>query len=474
MPFPETISLASLPLLIMGGLLLWSGIFFTGFASYLPRGSVGTKDYLCFGLASLASAFFSFAGAAAFSMATLQGRYFWSCFQFLFSIPLVLFFILFSAHHLQIKNLYFNRIFPLITLAFIPLFLKPQWFLKYEVLINQIELFGSSFEQFRVPPAPLGAIFIVWAFVNAAIVGIYWVGYLRIHRDEWSLMLGFALFVAAGVYDALASFEIIQGPNLFIYGFSALLAAMAIQLFHNVNRANERYRQKTRDLEQAHEEIQFLVSSISHDILSPLVSIHGFADLLEEEGVKESKNLKNYLDRIRVNADHMKALLNDLAAYLKMGHIDGEQRRIHWPGLIQEALVLLDLPRHYPQGQVEVTKNWPEFWASPKRLKQLIINLVQNSFKYAGREDVRVHISCEPQGEGIVLRVKDNGPGIPEAIREKVFEAFFRHQPHTPGTGMGLAIVKRIAQSMGGRAWVEEGSAQGSTVAVYLQSPKHP
>ena len=466
---PENISAASLPLLIMGGLLLWSGIFFTGFSTYLPKGNVDTRDYLCFGLTSLAAAMFSFSGAAAFSLPELPGVYFWSAAQFFFSIPLVIFFILFSAHHLHLNHFYFTRIFPLLSAAFLPLFLKPRLMLRYEVISNPFHFFGFSFVQPRVPLAPLGAVFIIWAFFNAALIGIFWLKYLRTRRGEWSLMAGFFLFVAAGSYDALVSFNFFHGPNLFVYGFGCLLAGMAWQLFHNVNRANQKYREKTLELERAHEEIQFLVSTISHDVLSPLISIHGFVDLLEDQLGKDVAENKNYLQRIRVNADHMKALLNDLVAYLKMGQVEEERMPIQWEPLIQEVLAMLDVPHHWPEGKVEVTGEWPSIQASSKRLKQLLMNLLQNALKYAGRPDVRVRVSGQAQGQGILLRVEDNGPGIPEKLRDKVFQAFFRNHPETPGTGMGLAIVKKIAEGHRGRVWIDPGCSSGTAVLVYLE-----
>lgn len=468
MIFPETLKLISLPFLFLGAPLFFCGVFFVAFCRYLPPRRIGKRGYLLFGFTSLSAALFSLTGAMAYSSLDPKWIYFWSCLQFFFSIPLIVFFIQFSAFHLDLDIFYFRWIFPIFSFAFSPFFFLPGGMMKEEVINNPYYLWGHEFLQPLVPMGPVGLIYVLWTLVNSFVIGFFWLRYIRHHPGESSLMAGFFIFVAAGIYDLGVTFELYQGPHIFIFGFGGMLIAMGFQLFRNVMEVNQAYQIKSSELQKVNEEMRFLVGTISHDIMGPLVSIHGFTDLLQETDIQSINQRNRYLERIRVNADHMKALLSDLATFVRVGRIEEVNQKMDMKNIIHQALAMLDIPGQFPKARIEVSGEWPPFIGSPKHMKQVLMNFVQNSLKYAKRDDVVVILKGETVKNGILFCVSDNGPGIPPNLHEKVFETFFRNDLGTPGTGMGLSIVKKIVESVGGRVWVDSQYKDGARFCVTI------
>ncbi|RMF64136.1 MAG: histidine kinase, partial [Bacteroidetes bacterium] len=122
--------------------------------------------------------------------------------------------------------------------------------------------------------------------------------------------------------------------------------------------------------------------------------------------------------------------------------------------------------------EVEVQPDLPAVDGDRMRLLEVWQNLISNAAKYMGEQpSPRIEIGCKPLGDEVCFYVRDNGVGIPPAYHEKVFELFERLGTDTEGTGVGLALVKRIVEFHGGRIWVEsEGMGRGST--FYFTLPK--
>jgi signal transduction histidine kinase len=107
----------------------------------------------------------------------------------------------------------------------------------------------------------------------------------------------------------------------------------------------------------------------------------------------------------------------------------------------------------------------PRVWADPLRLREVFANLVSNAVRYLDKEPGRVEVSCRPDGAAYAFCVADNGPGIPAAVRERLFQPFVRGpaaQGRPEGTGLGLYFVRTIIEQGGGRVWVESSPGQGS------------
>jgi signal transduction histidine kinase len=119
----------------------------------------------------------------------------------------------------------------------------------------------------------------------------------------------------------------------------------------------------------------------------------------------------------------------------------------------------------YTEGRavrLELPEHAPRVWADPLQLREVFANLVANAVRYLDKEPGRVEISCRPEGAFYLFGVADNGPGIPEEVRRRLFEPFVRG-PSGQGTGLGLYFVRTVIEQGGGRVWVESTPGAGST-----------
>jgi signal transduction histidine kinase len=217
------------------------------------------------------------------------------------------------------------------------------------------------------------------------------------------------------------------------------------------------------------------VSTVSHDLRSPLTLMRGYATMLEMAG-ELNEQQQNYSRMIVQGVDNMARLVNNL---LDLGRID------FGVGLQVEAIPVLDilervtssLQLQAKQKQismgVEIPRDLPHsIEVDPTLLQQAVYNLVENALKYTPEGGV-VTIRLQTPSNALVFAVQDSGIGIPESDLPRLFEKFYRGTNREAltkrGTGLGLAIVKSIAERHGGKVWVESELGKGST--FYLQIP---
>lgn len=209
--------------------------------------------------------------------------------------------------------------------------------------------------------------------------------------------------------------------------------------------------------EAANAELQTLVYSVSHDLRNPIISVLGYLDVLAEEHAGELHGEgEHYLRRISVNALYMQSLIQDLLELSRIGRSEPAPQAVE-TGLLAES-VAQEVRVMNPSCDLTVRGTFPVVWMSELRARQLLTNLVDNAAKHAGPES-RVVIEAVAGSSGeAVITVVDNGKGIPPGYREKAFEVFERLDAahgDVPGTGMGLPICKRIAESVGGTITLE-------------------
>ncbi len=186
-----------------------------------------------------------------------------------------------------------------------------------------------------------------------------------------------------------------------------------------------------------------------------------FSNRLDEEG-------REYLDFAHGGAKRMQQQVDGLLAYGRAGKRELKAEECDPAGLIQGALT--DLRLLIEERRAVVTWNGlPRISGDCEALGQVFHNLIANAVKYyAGDEVPYVRIWCERRGEEHWFFVRDNGPGVGEKDREKIFEPFQRASSRVPGSGLGLAVCRRIVSRHGGRIWVESESGQGATFVVAL------
>jgi two-component system NtrC family sensor kinase len=214
------------------------------------------------------------------------------------------------------------------------------------------------------------------------------------------------------------------------------------------------------------------VSTVSHDLRSPLTAILGYVELIDRVGPVNDQQ-KEFIRRVQFSVNNITSLINDL---LDLGRIEaGFDARKETVDFL--AIINLSVEGYRPQALekeqeflVNLPDQMPTVFGNLVRLHQMVNNLVGNAIKYTPQSG-RVQINTQIEGEQIILQVSDNGPGIPSADQPYIFEKFFRSSnvPYdTPGTGLGLAIVKSIVENHQGRIWVDSSLGEGSTFIVVL------
>jgi PAS domain S-box-containing protein len=223
--------------------------------------------------------------------------------------------------------------------------------------------------------------------------------------------------------------------------------------------------QRTSELQNSNKQLEAFVYTIAHDLRAPLRSMEGFSTmLLEQAGEALNERCRDYALRIRHSAQHMDALLMDLLGFSRASQQRIELSPVPLESAMQIALSNLEQEIQTTQARVEATGPWPSVQAHEPTLVQVLVNLVSNALKFvrAGVPSlVRVH--AEPQGEFVRVFVEDNGIGIKPEHHEQIFRLFTRLEGgRYPGTGIGLAIVQKGVERMGGRVGLESTPGQGS------------
>ncbi|CAG0928951.1 two-component system, NarL family, sensor histidine kinase EvgS [Thermoflexales bacterium] len=228
----------------------------------------------------------------------------------------------------------------------------------------------------------------------------------------------------------------------------------------------QRVIDRTAQLAAANQELEAFAYSISHDLRAPLRAMDGFSRiLLEEHAPHLEQEAQRYLQMVRTNAQHMARLIDDLLTFSRLGRQPLTRQWIDVNQLVQQ--VLDELRREEADRPIElIVADLPACQADPALLKQVWINLLLNAFKYTRRcEPARIEIgSRQTDGQSIYF-VQDNGAGFDMQYVDKLFGVFQRlHRAEDyEGTGVGLAIVKRIIERHAGRIWAEAVVDQGAT-----------
>ncbi len=225
------------------------------------------------------------------------------------------------------------------------------------------------------------------------------------------------------------------------------------------------------ELELKNSELDRFTHTVSHDLKSPLVTIRAFLNLLEED-VKSgnSPGVKMDIARMDESAEKLEGLITTLLALSRSGRTVDAPASIPFTDVVSYAVQLLDAPLKGRGVTLVIPDTLPVIAGDRHRLVQTMTNLLDNAIKYMGDQDApRIEIGVEKDCGMPVFFVTDNGMGIAKENLQKVFGLYERFSPHVPGTGIGLATVKRIVEAHGGKIWVEsEGPGKGSTFRFTL------
>jgi signal transduction histidine kinase len=265
-----------------------------------------------------------------------------------------------------------------------------------------------------------------------------------------------------------------QRNNLTIF-ITVLLGALLIALFflyrqkQRFNKTLEReIAQKTQALKESNIELERFVFIASHDLRTPLRNVISFSTLLERKlKNNDDPNIKQYITFIKDYAYHMGNIIDDILDFSKLEQTEKLIESTPIEEAKDQVLKLLNDPIKEKKAIVIVAPDLPSVKMERTHLIQLLQNLVENALTYNDKQypQIRIGLGKESTETHIHIFVRDNGIGIEEQYKEKVFDMFARL--HTiqeyPGTGLGLAICKKIVSSYGGKIWLESEKNAGST-----------
>jgi len=226
-----------------------------------------------------------------------------------------------------------------------------------------------------------------------------------------------------------------------------------------------------RELEAKNAELERFAYTVSHDLKSPLITIRGFLSFVEQDAVAGNLDrVRADLGRIRDAVDKMQRLLSELLELSRIGRVVNPPQTIVFASLVQEALALVAGRLRQRGVEVAVAEGLPTVWGDRARLVEVLQNLVDNAAKFMGEQKrPRVEIGRREQAGETVFFVRDNGIGIDPRFQGRVFGLFEKLDPDSEGSGVGLALIKRIVDQHHGRVWVEsEGKGKGTTVCFTL------
>ncbi len=235
---------------------------------------------------------------------------------------------------------------------------------------------------------------------------------------------------------------------------------------------NGELKLRVQELTDINTELEAFSYSISHDLRAPLRSMQGFADaLLDEQGERLDDTGKEYAQRIVNSAKYMDALLNDLLDYSRLSRAELDREPVDLHRELTELVTQLEADIKRKHAEIKVDVNGTSVAAHAVTLRQILANLICNALKFVHPERTpQLRIRSERKKDTVRIWVEDNGIGIAAEHCDRIFRLFERL--HTvqayPGTGIGLALVRKGAERMGGSVGVESVPEQGSRFWVEL------
>lgn len=234
-------------------------------------------------------------------------------------------------------------------------------------------------------------------------------------------------------------------------------------VFHDITHLKELDRIKSE-----------FVTTVSHDLRSPLTAVLGYLELIERAGeVNEQQG--EFIHRAQLSVKQITDLVNDL---LELGRVEAglDMAKEDTPLTVLARYAIEGLRGSAEAKEITLEADLQEFVplvnGDPVRLRQMIGNLLDNAIKYTPENGV-VRLAVEAEGDQVILHISDNGVGIPQADQPYLFDKFFRASnvpEDLPGTGLGLSIIKSIVDNHGGRIWVDSKLGEGTTFTVVLQA----
>jgi PAS domain S-box-containing protein len=232
-------------------------------------------------------------------------------------------------------------------------------------------------------------------------------------------------------------------------------------------RAKQALEQSYADLERSNQDLAHFASVASHDLRSPLRNIDDLAAwTLEDHGAELPEEARSNLTDLRQCCGRMSALLSGILTYSRAGTSDEGLERVECGALLAETIAMIAPPAGI---RIEVAEPMPTLVTHGVQLQQVFVNLINNAIKHHDREQGLIRVTGARDGSTCTFKVADDRPGIAEEFRERVFGMFETLKPHdsVEGSGLGLALVKKLVERHGGEVWIEDPENERGTAFAF-------
>jgi len=368
-----------------------------------------------------------------------------------------------------------------------------RWWLRILVTVGLVYLFvmipysysARSFGEFRVlTDGQLDYQFMPLALINTGIfyaftvIGVI-VLWLNRQDRAGNLLYGGLAVLLGMIFSLIPPVTKLALPIICALLSSVFFARAILQenLFNPLAELNRELAEANQELEQANRlKAQFL-ANMSHELRTPLNSINGYVELLLKEYYGPlTDEQRDRLNRVMRNGQNLLALINDVLDLSKIeaGRIELDLLPIRLPAVFEAVLDKIE-PMAAGKGldlHQKVAPDLPPLTADEARLRQILVNLLDNAVKFTEAGSISISANADPEGQQILIAVTDTGMGIPKDSFDDIFDEFQQVDGTSTreygGTGLGLAISRRLARLHGGDITVESQLGQGSTFTVSL------
>jgi len=232
-----------------------------------------------------------------------------------------------------------------------------------------------------------------------------------------------------------------------------------------LERAERALQRKSEELLRSNEELQRFAYVASHDLQEPLRTVEGLLGILERQMGELDESGREVMDRILDGTRRMQRLIRDLLAYAQVGRGSMHSEPVSMQEVMDQAVHNLERSIKENSAKVTLPASLPTVEGDLSQLVQLVQNLLGNALKFRSRQSPEICVEASEEGDKWCFSVADNGIGLPAEFADRIFQMFRRLHGvgHYEGTGIGLALCKRVTENHGGRIWVESEPGRGST-----------
>ena len=272
--------------------------------------------------------------------------------------------------------------------------------------------------------------------------------------------------VTAKTKDGQTKFWMISGaPNYNVNG--EIVGSIGVHLDITQQKSLELQKEQLlARLEKQNEQLNEYAQIVSHDLKSPLRSIHSLISWIKEDNIGEfSPQSVEYLKMIENKVEKMDHLIHGILTYSKIDTLELTNEKINLNDVINNIINIIHIPDNI---KVTIASKLPTIVADKYRIQQLFQNLIGNAVTYIDKPNGFVEVDYTEEKNHYIFSIKDNGPGIAKENQEKIFKIFQSFTKHDRSTGIGLSIVKRIISNYNGDIWIESELNLGSTFFVKL------